>query len=361
MKKNPVDVLKEMGQSLWLDNITRDMIGDGTLKRYRDELSITGLTSNPTIFEEAIGRGDAYDEQIHTLAGRGLQGEQLFAELAITDLRRAADLFRPIFEATDGADGWVSMEVSPLLLHDATATALAAREIHRAAGRPNLFVKIPGSVEGISAIEETLFGGIPVNVTLLFSAEQYLAVAEAHMRALERRHAAGLKLDVASVASLFVSRWDKAVSQRVPEALRNRLGIAVARQTYKVYRELLSSRRWQMLESLGASPQRLLWASTGTKDPTAPEDLYVSALAAPLTINTLPEKTLLSFAEKGSPGTGLLGTRTDPAAVMAEFKRAGIDIAALAIQLQAEGGSGFARSWNSLLEGLARKRDKLVA
>ena len=357
----PTQILHDQGQSLWLDNITRDMLSDGTLRRYRDELSVTGLTSNPTIFQEAIGRGSAYDDQIHALMKRGMSGEQLFSQLAISDLQRAADLFRPIFDKTGGLDGWVSMEVSPLLVHDARATALAAEAIHKAAARPNLFVKIPGSVEGVAAIEETLFAGIPVNVTLLFSTEQYRAVADAYMRALERRVAAGLNPDVTSVASVFVSRWDKAVADSVPAHLRNTLGIAVAQQAYKAYWDLVNSPRWRELESKGARSQRLLWASTGTKDPEAPADLYVSALAAPSTINTMPEKTLLAFAEKGVPSTGMLSNTVDPTPRLAEFRSVGVDVDALAMRLQDEGGQSFVKSWNSLLAGIEKKREGLAA
>lgn len=356
----PTQSLHEQGQSLWLDNITRDMLNDGTLKRYRDELSVTGLTSNPTIFEEAIGHGNAYDEQIHALGDQGLPSEQLFAELAIADLQRAADLFRPIYDQTGGLDGWVSMEVSPLLVHDAKATALAATQIHKAASRPNLFVKIPGTEEGVAAIEETLFAGIPVNVTLLFSTSQYLAVAEAYMRALERRIAAGLKPDVTSVASIFVSRWDKAIADKVPEHLRNKLGIAVAQHTYKAYWDLINSQRWRSLESAGARPQRLLWASTGTKDPKAPADLYVAALAAPSTIDTMPEKTLLAFAEKGVLSSGILSNTGSAEPLLQEFLAAGIDMDSLAKQLQDEGGASFAKSWHSLLKGIEQKRESLV-
>jgi transaldolase len=357
----PTQTLHDRGQSLWLDNITRDMLNDGTLKRYRDEFSITGLTSNPTIFEETMGHGNAYDDQIQTLSAQGLKSEQLFAELAITDLQRAADLFRPIFDQTRGLDGWVSMEVSPLLVNDSTATVLAAKAIYQAAARPNLFVKIPGSPDGVSAIEETLVAGIPVNVTLLFSTDQYLAVAGAYMRALERRIAAGLKPDVMSVASLFVSRWDKVIAEKVPETLHNTLGIAVAQQTYKAYWDLLNSQRWRALESQGARPQRLLWASTGTKDPKAPATLYVEALAAPNTINTMPEKTLLAFVEKGVPGAGLSSNAIDPERVLWKFKEAGIDIGTLASQLQDEGGKSFVKSWTALMESLAKKRTRLAA
>lgn len=353
---NAIQVLRDQGQSLWLDKISREMLDDGTLERYRDDLSITGLTSNPTIFAEAMGHGSAYDEQIRELTGLGVRGDRLFFELALADLRRAADLFRPIFEQTQGRDGWVSMEVSPLLIHDPVATALAAKEIHKAAGRPNLFVKIPGTEEGISAIEETIFAGIPVNITLLFSATQYLAVADAYMRALERRSAAGLTVEVPSVASLFVSRWDKAVVDKVPERLHNKLGIAVAQQAYKAYWELLNSRRWHDLESAGARAQRLLWASTGTKDPQAPATLYVTALGAPNTIDTMPENTLLTLAEASVPaGGGLLSRAADPRQMLESFKLAGIDIDALANQLQTEGGESFKKSWHTLLGGLDRK------
>lgn len=349
-------LLKDLGQSLWLDTITRDMLNDGTLERYRDELSITGLTSNPTIFEEAIGKGHAYDDQLRSLGELGLTGEQLFAELAISDLKRAADLFRPIFDNTAGLDGWVSMEVSPLLIRDALATALAAHEIHSAAKRPNLFVKIPGSEEGISAIEETLFAGIPVNVTLLFSTEHYIAAANAHMRAMERRIAAGLEPDVMSVASMFVSRWDMAVTKLAPTHLRYKLGIAVAQQTYRAFWDIHNSRRWQKLEAQGARSQRLLWASTGNKDPLAPADLYVRGLAVPRTINTMPKKTLLAFANDPA-GADLLPPAADPEPVLAEFKRAGIDVDSLASRLQEEGGRAFVKSWHSLIEGISRQRE----
>lgn len=347
--------LHDLGQRLWLDNITRTLLDDGTLSRYIAELSITGLTSNPTIFNDAIGSGDAYDQSIRALAAAGKSGEALFIELALADLRRAADLLRPVFDATDGVDGWVSMEVSPLLAHDATATLVAAVDIRNQAQRPNLFVKIPGTAAGIAAIEETIVAGIPVNVTLLFSPAQYLAAAEAYLRGIERRLAAGLDPRVASVASLFVSRWDRAVNDRVPAELRHRLGIAVGQHAYQVYRELLAAPRWQRLAAAGARPQRLLWASTGTKDPQVDPTLYVAALAAPDTINTMPEKTLIAFAEHGEIGSTLAANGGDAQTVLARFAQAGIAIEALAAQLQREGEAAFVASWRELLARIADK------
>ena len=292
--------LHDLGQSLWLDNITRDLLDRGTLRSYIGELSVTGLTSNPTIFDHAIRKGDAYDDAIHRKTDEGKAGEPLFLELALEDLTRAADLFRPIHDATAGVDGWVSLEVSPLLVDDAGGTIREVARLHGRARRSNLFIKIPGTGSGLKAIEESIFAGVPVNVTLLFSREQYVAAAEAYMRGIERRIAGGLDPKVSSVASLFVSRWDVAVKDKVAGELRNRLGIAIARRTYKAYRELLASPRWQKLAGAGARPQRLLWASTGTKDPGAPDTLYVEALAAPDTINTIPDKTLLAFADHGT-------------------------------------------------------------
>lgn len=357
-KLYPTHELHERGQRIWIDDITRDMLNDGTLQRYRDEFSVTGLTSNPTIFEEAIGKGNAYDEQIQTLARDGASSEALFAALAIADLQRAADLFRPIYDHTGGLDGWVSMEVSPLLIHDAAATARAAQQIYKAAQRPNLFVKIPGTPEGVAAIEETIFSGIPVNVTLLFSAQQYQAVADAFMSALERRQAAGLDLKIASVASIFVSRWDKAVADKVPDRLRNRLGLTIAHQVLTAYRQVIGSERWCSLEVAGARAQRLLWASTGTKDPKAPADLYVSALAVPDTIDTMPPRTLLAFVKGGTLADDPLSD--DPAPVMEEFAAAGLDTEAIASQLQREGGDAFAKSWRSLMQSLEAKRQALM-
>jgi transaldolase len=357
---NRTKQLHDLGQSLWLDNISREMLDDGSLRRYIEEFSVTGLTSNPSIFDEAIGGTTAYDAGIRDKAAAGKSGEALFVELALDDLRRAADLFRPAFDATGGVDGWVSMEVSPLLANDTRGSIEAAARIHRQADRANLYVKIPGTPEGVPAIEESIFAGVPINVTLLFSREQYLAAAEAYLRAIERRIAAGLDPNVASVASLFVSRWDKAVSDKVPAELHNRLGIAIAQRTYRAYRELLASPRWQRLAAAGARPQLLLWASTGTKDPKAPDTLYLEALAAPETINTVPEKTLHAYAEHG----GFRGTMAedggDAETVLAEFTRAGIDIDALATQLQVDGGKAFVKSWQELLQRIADKSAALV-
>ena len=351
--------LQALGQSLWLDNITRQMLDDGTLARYIGELSVTGLTSNPTIFEHAIGKGDAYDEQIATLARAGRSGEDLFFQLALRDLTRAADLFKPAHDATGGVDGWASLEVSPLLVDDADKTIRSVAVLHAAAARPNLYIKIPGTKAGVKAIEESIFAGVPVNVTLLFSREQYVAAAEAYLRGIERRLAAGRDPKVESVASLFVSRWDVAIKDRVPADKRNRLGIAVAGRTYKAYRELLGSARWQKLAAAGADPQRLLWASTGTKDPAAPDTLYVEALAAPDTVDTIPDKTLEAFAEHGKVGAPMALDGGDAESVIAEFRALGIDDGALAEQLQKEGASAFARSWKSLLDGIADKTSQL--
>ena len=357
---NNTQRLHDLGQSIWLDNISRRILDDGTLRRYIDEFSVTGLTSNPTIFDEAIGAGDTYDQGIHTKAAAGKSGEALFVELALEDLRRAADLFKPIFDATDRIDGWVSMELSPLLADDTTGSTEAAAQIYKQAGRANLFVKIPGTPAGVPAIEESIFAGVPINVTLLFSREQYLASAEAFLRGIERRLAAGLDARVASVASVFISRWDRAVSDKVPAPLRNRLGIAIARRTYRAYRELLASPRWRKLADAGAQPQRLLWGSTGTKDPNAPASMYVEALAAPDTINTIPEKTLLAFAEHGQLHGALPEDGGDAEAVIASFVKAGIDVDALALQLQQEGAQAFVKSWNALLRRIAEKSEALA-
>src|SRR5438045_3812302 len=296
-------LLHNLGQSLWLDNITRDLLNSGTLKRYIDELSVTGLTSNPTIFDHAIKNSKAYDAAIRERQGKS--GEPLFFDLALEDIIKAADLFRPTFDQTNGVDGWVSLEVSPLLAYDAANTLTAAKELRARAARPNVFIKIPGTREGLPAIEEAIFAGVPVNVTLLFSADQYLAAADAFMRGIERRIAAGLEPDIRSVASVFISRWDVAVTGKVPEELNDRLGIAVAKQTYKAYLDLLSSPRWMRAYNAGARPQRLLWASTGTKDPKASDVLYVKSLAAPFTVNTMPEGTLQAFADHGEVGPTL--------------------------------------------------------
>lgn len=356
----PTRQLHELGQRLWLDTITRQMLDDGTLQRYIDEFSITGLTSNPSIFDAAIGGGDSYDAGIGEKARSGKSGEALFLELALEDLRRAADLFRPIFDASDHVDGWVSMEVSPLLATDTAGSIRAARRIHDQADRPNLFVKIPGTPEGLPAIEESIFAGVPVNVTLLFSREQYLEAANAYMRGVERRLEAGLDPRVASVASLFVSRWDVAVRDEVPAELRNKLGIAIGGRTYRAYLDVLASPRWLKLAQAGARQQKLLWASTGTKDPEARKALYVEALAAPETIDTMPEKTLLAFAEEGRVD-GVMATNADEAeAMLARFEAAGVDLDALALKLQQDGATAFVKSWQQLLTRIADKSAALA-
>jgi transaldolase len=348
-------LLHNLGQSIWLDNITRDLLDSGTLKRYIDDLSVTGLTSNPTIFDHAIKNSGAYDAAIAAQLQSGKLGEELFFELALEDLTRAADQFRPIYDKTNGVDGWVSLEVSPLLAHDTESTLREARDLSTRAGRPNLFIKIPGTKEGVPAIEEAIFAGIPVNVTLLFSRDQYLASAEAFLRGIERRLDAGLNPNVSSVASVFVSRWDAAIASKVPDPLRNRLGIAVAMGIYQAYRSLLSSPRWQRVYNAGARPQRLLWASTGTKDPNASDILYVKALAAPFTVNTMPEATLLALAEHTELGSILPADGGDCEAVLAQFAKAGIDVDALAIQLQDEGAKTFVKSWNELMQVIESK------
>jgi transaldolase len=356
----PTQQLHDLGQSLWLDNITRTMLDDGTLARHIDELSVTGLTSNPTIFDKAISGGDAYDEQIAELRRGGVEGEELFFELALTDLKRAAKLFEPVYERTDEVDGWVSLEVSPLLADDAKRTIAQAADLHRRADC-NIFIKIPGTESGREAIEESIFAGVPINVTLLFSEEQYVGAAEAFMRGLERRIEAGLNPDVPSVASLFVSRWDAAVIDEAPGELRGKLGIAVGKRTYKAYRELLDSERFQRLANEGARPQRLLWASTGTKDPEASDVLYIEALAAPFTINTMPEKTLLAFADHGKVGEHLPADGGDADEVLAAFEEAGIDVDALARRLQVEGAETFVGSWRDLLGTIESESERLAA
>ena len=347
--------LHELGQSLWLDNITRDLLTSGTLKRYIDELSVTGLTSNPTIFDHAIKNSTAYDAAIREKLSKDKSGEALFFELALEDIGRAADLFRPIYDQTDGVDGWVSLEVSPLLAYDTASTLAAAKDLHVRAGRANLFIKIPGTREGLPAIEEAIFAGIPINVTLLFSREHYVAAAEAFLRGIERRIDAGLKPAVVSVASVFISRWDSAVMGKVPDSLRDQLGIAIARRAYKAYRGLLASPRWQRVFNSGARPQRLLWASTGTKDPKASDVLYIKALAAPFTVNTMPEGTLKALADHGELGTILPADGGDCEEVLAQFAKAGIDVDALAAQLQEEGAKSFVKSWNDLMAVISSK------
>jgi transaldolase len=348
-------LLHRVGQSLWLDNITRALLNDGTLKRYINDLSVTGLTSNPTIFDHAIKNSSAYDGAIRAVSAKGKSGEDLFFDLALEDITRAADLFRPIYDRTNGVDGWVSLEVSPLLAHDTASTLAEARDLFARAHCPNLLIKIPGTKEGVPAIEEAIFAGIPVNVTLLFSPEQYLAAADAYMRGIERRIEAGHNPKVGSVASLFVSRWDAAVAGKVPPAMANQLGIAVARQTYRAYLELLGSARWQWAFNEGAFPQRLLFASTGTKDPHASDTLYIQNLAAPLTVNTMPEATLKDFADHGQIGRKIDVDGGHDHAVLLRFAKMGVNVDALATQLQDEGANSFVKSWNELLGVISSK------
>jgi transaldolase len=352
---NPTRQLRAIGQSLWLDYITRGVLTSGTLRRYLSDLSVTGLTSNPTIFDQAISRTDFYDGAIRRKSGEGSSGEQLFFDLAVEDLGQAADLFRPIHDQTQGADGWVSLEVSPLLAYDTRSTIAAARALHARADRPNLFIKIPGTAQGLPAIEESIFAGVPINVTLLFSREHYLAAVNAYMRGIERRLAAGLDPRVHSVASVFISRWDKAASGKVPDDLNGRVGIAIAGRTYRAYRELLASDRWQGLAAAGAVQQRLLWGSTGTKDPALSDVLYVLGLAAPDTINTMPEATLLAFADHGMVGELMRPDGGDAEVVLGRVGQAGVDVGALAMQLQREGVESFAASWKDLLRCIESK------
>jgi transaldolase len=355
------ELLHNLGQSIWLDNITRDLLDSGTLKRYIDELSVTGLTSNPTIFDHAIKNSTAYDAAIREKLRKGKSGEALFFELALEDLSRAASLFLPIHDQTDSVDGWVSLEVSPLLAYDTASTLAAAKDLHARAGQPNLFIKIPGTKEGLPAIEEAIFAGVPINVTLLFSREQYVAAAEAFLRGIERRIEAGLNPNVGSVASIFISRWDAAVMGKVPEPLRDQLGVAIAKRTYKAYRRLLDSPQWQRVINDGARPQRLLWASTGTKDPKASDVLYIKALAAPFTVNTMPETTLKALADHGELGRILPVDGGDCEEVLAQFAKAGIDVDALAAQLQEEGAASFVKSWNDLMAVIVSKSAALKA
>ena len=356
---NPTLDLNRAGQSLWLDNITRELLTSGTLKRYIEELTVTGLTSNPTIFDHAMKHGSAYDEDIRKLAQTGLADEKLFFELAVEDLTRAADLFRPVHDRTAGVDGWVSLEVSPRLAYDTNSTLAEARELHARAARPNLFIKIPGTKEGLPAIESAIFAGVPINVTLLFSAEQYVAAAEAWLRGIERRIAAGLNPNVTSVASLFLSRWDVATVGKVPATLTNKLGLAVGRHAYRSYCELLASPRWLRAFNAGARPQRLLFASTGTKDPKASDVLYVEGLVAPYTVNTMPENTLKAFADHGKVGDAIRADGGDSEAVLAEYTKAGVDLSALAAKLQKDGADSFVASWDSLMGVIGSKATAL--
>jgi len=355
----PIQQLRELGQSLWLDNITRALLTRGTLARYIADLAVTGLTSNPTIFDTALTGSADYDEQIRSLLAAGTEGEDLFFELALVDLTKATSLFRAIFDATSGLDGWVSLEVSPKLAHDTKSTVDEAKALHEKAATPNLFIKVPGTPEGIPAIEELIAAGVPVNVTLLFSREHYQAAAEAYVRGLERRKESGLDLDVSSVASVFISRWDAAVAGNLPDDLRGRLGVAVAKRTYKAYRDLMASDRWRNLAAAGARPQRLLWASTGTKDPNLPDTYYIHALASELTINTMPEKTLLAFGEHGAVGDLLPADGGDAEDVLTRIATAGIDVDALAATLQTEGAAAFVKSWDDLLSCIGSKSDEV--
>lgn len=352
--------LHNLGQSLWLDNITRDILNNGTLKKYIEKLSVTGLTSNPTIFQQAIKNSPSYDDGIREAMKKGLKGEDLFFELALEDLTKAADLFRPIYDKTHGLDGWVSLEVSPLLAYDTATTTKVAKELHEKAGRPNLFIKIPGTKEGLPAIEESIFAGVPVNVTLLFSCEQYLAAAEAYLRGIERRIEAGLSAWVPSVASVFISRWDVAVASHVPENLVNKLGLAVGEECYKAYSALINSPRYLKILNSGASVQRLLFASTGTKDPKAPDTLYISGLAAPFTINTMPEKTLLAFDDHGQVNTSIHTDGGSSSETLAAFTQAGIDLKTLAATLQKEGADSFVASWNDLMKVIDSKSETIA-
>jgi transaldolase len=353
-------LLHNLGQSIWLDNITRDLLNSGTLERYIGELSVTGLTSNPTIFDQAIKNSTAYDAAIQAKQREGRAGEALFFELALDDLTRAAALFQPVHDRTDGVDGWVSLEVSPLLAYDTASTLAAAKDLHARGGRTNMFIKIPGTPEGLPAIEEAIFAGVPVNVTLLFSREHYLAAAEAYLRGVERRIEAGLNPNVGSVASIFVSRWDGAVMDKAPDSLRDQLGIAIAKRTYRAYRSLLASTRWQRVFNAGARPQRLLWASTGTKDPKASDVLYIKALAAPFTVNTMPEGTLKALADHGVLDAILPADGGDCEQVLAQFREAGFDVDALAARLQDEGAKSFVKSWNELLTVIVSKSAALA-
>jgi transaldolase len=352
--------LHDSGQSLWLDNITRDILDNGTLKHYIDELSVTGLTSNPTIFEHAISKSNSYDTEIVRLMGKGITGDDLFFELALQDLTRAADLFAPIHKRTAGVDGFVSLEISPLLANDTKKSVSAAQLLHKKGNRPNLFIKIPGTKDGVPAIEESIANGIAINVTLLFSRDQYLSSAEAYIRGLERRVAAGQSPDVRSVASVFLSRWDGATMEKAPKNLRDTLGIAIGQQVYKAYRDLLESDRWQRLANCGARPQRLLFASTGTKDPKASDVLYINALAAPNTINTIPEKTLLAFSEHGNARDTLPRDGGDCEHVLSEFRKSGIDLDKLAADLQSQGTKAFDESWKNLLAAIEGKGKALL-
>lgn len=356
---NPAQELNRLGQSLWLDNITRDLLKSGTLARYIKEFAVTGLTSNPTIFNQAIGKSADYDQDIQALLRQGKSSEDLFFDLAQDDLAKAAELFRPIYDRTDGVDGFVSLEVSPTIAFDTQATVAAAQKLHAQANRPNLFIKIPGTPEGLPAIEEAIFAGVPVNVTLLFSREQYLAAAEAYLRGVERRIEKGLNPHVGSVASVFISRWDTAVAEKVPAELKNKLGIAVGQDCYHAYCDFLTTPRWLRVQNNGARPQRILWASTGTKDKAAPDTLYIEAFAAPFTVNTMPEPTLVAFADHGKVGEPLKADGAEGWATLDKFTAAGIDLKGLANQLQKDGAESFVKSWNELMKVIEGKADQM--
>ncbi len=357
----PTRALHDAGQSLWLDNITRPMLDEGTLAGFIDELGISGLTSNPSIFDKALSEGDAYDDQVRELHERGLTDEEVFFEVAMTDLRRACDLFLPAHERSARFDGWVSLEVSPELAYDTQATIAQARSLHLRMDRSNLFIKIPGTPEGLPAIEAAIHAGIPVNVTLLFDRDQYLAAADAYLRGLERRVADGLSPDICSVASIFMSRWDGAVQETAPAALRGKLAVAVGGRCFEAYRELLQSDRMLRLMNLGARPQRLLWASTSTKDPSLPDTLYVDGLFAPFTVNTMPDSTLRAVADHGSvPERGLPEDGLEARAVLDAYEQAGVDVDALAAELQSNGAEAFVKSWTGLMDTIASKRAALA-
>jgi transaldolase len=353
------EILHERGQSLWLDNITRGMLDSGQLQRYIDEYAVTGLTSNPSIFDKAIESGD-YDDAIRAESRTGLSDEELFFELAIDDLRRAADEFLPVHERTDGVDGWVSLEVSPLLAYDTAATIDAAKSLSARVARRNLLIKIPGTAEGLPAITECIASGVPVNVTLLFSADQYRAAADAYLAGVERRLERELDPAVGSVASVFMSRWDVAVARRVPEELKDQLGLAIGLDTYRAYRRLMDADRAQRLENSGGRVQRLLWASTSTKDPAASDTLYVHGLAAPFTVDTMPDATLQAFHDHGEVGEPMPADGGDADAMLARFGRAGVDVAELAAELQADGAKSFVAAWNDLMARISAQRTALT-
>jgi transaldolase len=356
---NPTALLRNSGQSLWLDNITRDLLDDETLKRYIEEFSVTGLTSNPTIFEHAIRNSEAYDSDILLASRAGRTREKAFFDLALRDVTRAADLFRDIHKQTNGTDGWVSLEVSPILAYNSEGTIAAAKELHARADRPNVYIKIPGTAEGVVAIEESIFAGIPINVTLLFSAEQYLSAADAYVRGIERRIASGLNAEISSVASIFISRWDVAVKDRIPQELRNQLGVTIAQGAYKAYQSLLMSSRWQRIYNFGARPQRLLWASTGTKDSAFPDTFYVDALTAPFTVNTMPDATLKAFADHGAVNRPMEISETRTDELLRQFSAAGIDADKLGRQLQEDGARSFVKSWDELMHVIETKSASL--